>query len=331
LDDNKTIGEIKQEYRKIIRQVKKSSKCYKFNHYIKRINSNEYIITISTEELRIEDFTEKLVRSFLIWLEENRGSDIATRNQRLSALKAFFRYAGVEDIKSILECQKISNISYARQVKGTMNYLSVYEVRQLLRAVDLSARQGRRNLCFLYVLYDTGTRISEVLTLKVHHIYLDPPAKVVLFGKGRKYREVPLMHNTVEHLRVYLESNQLDTPDKLDEILFRNQQGTPLTRAGTAYILKKYADLVGIESPISPHVLRHSKAMHLLEANVNIFYIKDFLGHVDISTTEIYARTSIETQRAILEKHDTFLPATTPSWATDENTLEWLKSLGKKK
>ena len=279
--------------------------------------------------IKMQDFSAEIINDFLLSLESNRKCSVSTRNQRLAALKAFFRYAEVESPGNIMLCQRILQIPYAKQEKPTLNYLTIAEMTRILKAPDTSTPFGRRDLCFLSVLYDTGARVSELLNLKVRDVYLDSPAKVVLLGKGRKYREVPLLKNTVTVLGAYIKEQQLNRPEKFDEVLFRNHQGKPLTRAGAAYILKKYADAAGIESHTSPHILRHTKAMHLLEANVNMFYIKDFLGHVDISTTEVYAKASIETQRLALEKHASILPDTAPSWSQDIDTIEWLKSFSK--
>ena len=163
----------------------------------------------------------------------------------------------------------------------------------------------------------------------LHFLYLSNPAKVILYGKGRKLREVPILPNTALHLQQYLTENKLSLPEKLDRTLFVNRQGNPLTRAGATYILDKYVQMAELDTHVSPHILRHTKAMHLLEAGINIFYIKDLLGHEDISTTEVYAKASIETQRRALEKHSLVMPPATPSWVTNTDTLEWLKALGK--
>jgi len=133
----------------------------------------------------------------------------------------------------------------------------------------------------------------------------------------------------VLHLQQYVAEHGLSAPEKLDRTLLGNRQRNPLARAGAAYILNKYVQMAGLDSRVSPHVLRHTKAMHLLEDEINIFYIKDFLGHEDISTTEVYAKVSIETQRHTLEKQSLVMPPATPSWVTNTYTLEWLKSLGK--
>ena len=284
---------------------------------------------LKAESLGISDFSLDMIQDFLSWLKNERGNSISTRNQRLAAIRAFFRYAEVESPENMLLCQKIIQIPFSKREKPVMNYLSVEEMGEILRQPDQSTAYGRRDLCFLSLLYDTGARVSEILSVRVRDVRLENPAKVILFGKGRKLREVPILSNTAEHLKRYISENHLDMPVKLDRNLFQNHQGRPLTRAGAAYILKKYAAAANVETHVSPHTLRHTKAMHLLEAGVNLFYIKDFLGHEDISTTEVYAKASIETQRAALEKHSIVTAPSTPSWATDADTLEWLKSFGK--
>ena len=210
-----------------------------------------------------------------------------------------------------------------------MNYLSVDEMMKILGQPDLTTSNGRRDMCFLCLMYDTGARVSEIITLKVRDIRLDVPAKVTLFGKGSKMREVPLLENTTEHLREYFMEQRLTSPDKRDCPLFFNRQRKSLTRTGATYILNKYVEASGVETHVSPHVLRHSKAMHLLESGVNIFYIKGVLGHEDIATTEVYAKANVEMKRTALEKHASIIPATTPAYALDGDMIEWLKSFGK--
>lgn len=284
---------------------------------------------MSIERLRIRDFSQGLIREYLVWLEQDRHCGISTRNQRLAALRAFFKYVEVENPEHMLLCQKIINIPYMKQEKTAVQYLSTEEMASILKQPDQFSSIGRRDLCLLSLLYDTGARISEILSLKARDVHLSNPAKVILYGKGRKLREVPLLPNTVLHLQQYVTEHGLSAPERLDRTFFVNRQGNPLTRSGATYILSKYVQMAELDTHVSPHVLRHTKAMHLLEAGINIFYIKDFLGHEDISTTEVYAKASIETQRRALEKHSLVLPPATPSWVTDTDTLEWLKALGK--
>ncbi len=281
------------------------------------------------ERLKIRDFSPGLVHDFLSWLEHDRECGISTRNQRLAALRSFFKYVEVERPEYMLLCQQIVNVPYAKKEQATVNYLTVKEMTDILNQPNQATAVGRRDICFLSLLYDTGARVSEILSLKARSVRLDSPAKVILYGKGRKLREVPLLPNTTLHLNRYMQEQRLTAPENLDRVLFVNRQGNPLTRAGATYILQKYVQMADVSGHVSPHVFRHTKAMHMLESGINIFYIKDFLGHEDIATTEVYAKASIETQRHALEKHSLVMPPATPSWVTNTDTLEWLKSLGK--
>ena len=210
-----------------------------------------------------------------------------------------------------------------------MHYLTVDEMTRILALPDTTTSQGRRDLCFICLMYDTGARVSELIATKVRDVRLENPAKVTLYGKGRKFREVPLLSNTAKNLQQYLTEQKLTTPDKLDYPLFFNRQRKALSRTGATHILKKYALAAELEKCVSPHILRHSKAMHLLESGINIFYIKGLLGHEDIATTEIYAKANIEMQRAALEKHAVVLPQAVAPWVSDADTLDWLKNFGK--
>lgn len=281
--------------------------------------------------MNIADFSAKLITGFLDWLVTERGCGLSTRNQRLAVIHSFFRYAQAESPQFLTVCQNILGVPFSKKPKKLMNYLSTAELVSILTQPDMKNSHGRRDMCFLSLLYDTGARVSEIIALKARDVRLENPAKVTLRGKGQKLREVPLLTNTAEHLYNYLNEQHLTTPDKLDYPLFVNRQRKPLTRTGATYILKKYTDAAGVETHVSPHVLRHSKAMHMLESGINIFYIKGVLGHEDISTTEMYAKANVEMKRSALEKHASIIPiaSATPAWANDADMLEWLKSFGK--
>ena len=157
-------------------------------------------------------------------------------------------------------------------------------------------------MVLLSVLYDTGARVQELVDIKLKHIRLDKPAVVTLHGKGNKTRQVPIMPSTVNLLRSYLASNKGNSgPARGDTPLFVNQRGEVLSRWGVSHIIDKYVRKAQengelcVGFPITPHVFRHSKAMHMLHAGINLFYIRDILGHVDVSTTEIYARADTAT------------------------------------
>lgn len=164
-------------------------------------------------------------------------------------------------------------------------------------------------------------------------VRLEPPAQVRLLGKGRKTRSVPLMQPTVDLLRDHLRENGLHRPEKSEEPVFQNRQGEALTRWGVRYILDKHVraardDRPGFTQPVSPHTFRHTKGMHLVQAGVSLEIIRDFLGHQDAATTQIYARANIEMQRKALEKvADTSAFPDVPSWQQDRALLDWLQAL----
>ena len=202
-------------------------------------------------------------------------------------------------------------------------------MKQLLAIPDVSTKKGRRDQALLSLLYDSGARVQELADLKVGDIRLNTPAQVKLTGKGRKTRSVPLMDKTVLLITNYLKEQKLDAPIYTEHPLFYNSQRKKLTRQGIAYILKRYANMCGIEE-ISPHVLRHTKAMHLTEANINPIFIRDFLGHTDLKVTGIYSKTSIKMKREALEKinkKDQILPeAENKEWTDDIELMDWLKN-----
>jgi len=233
----------------------------------------------------------------------------------------------------LLQCQRILAIPLRRHARSIVGYLSKKYLAQLLAQPDLHTRAGRRDAVMLSVLYDTGARVQELIDLNAGDVRLDPPPQVRLMGKGRKMRAVPLMDPTVELLREHRREHGLDRPEHADKPLFQNRKGGRLSRSGVRYLLQKYVQRVrrdhpGFTQPVSPHTLRHTKGMHLLQSGVPLEIIRDFLGHVDVKTTEIYARANLEMKRKALEKVANVgaLPKI-PSWKQNKTLLEWLQSL----
>lgn len=195
---------------------------------------------------------------------------------------------------------------------------------------DAGTMKGRRDQALLTLLYDSGARVQELADLCVGDLRLDSPSQVKLTGKGRKTRSVPLMDKTVVLMKNYLSEQHLMSPSSFEHPLFFNAQGKKLSRQGIAYILKKYADACGIEK-LSPHGMRHTKAMHLTEADINPIFIRDFLGHTDLKVTEIYSKTSIKMKKAALDKMNSgkeVVPENPiKNWTDDKSLLDWLNGL----
>ena len=293
---------------------------------------------IEVQKLTLECITKDVVIDFLDWIQENRHCSNATRNYRLAALRSFFSYMQYENPERMYEWQKIRSIKVKRHEKQSIKYLSTDGIKLLLEQSDQETRSGRRNLAMLSLMYDSGARVQEIIDLTPSSVRLDNPSIVKLFGKGRKARIVPLQEEQTVFLKKYMQENHLLEPYANQYPLFSNSRREKLTRAGVTYILNTCADLARKINPgiipekISCHSLRHSKAMHLLQAGVNLVYIRDLLGHVSVQTTDVYARADSRQKREAFEKAYVDLNPNvvkTKSWEKDGNLLEWLKSLKK--
>ena len=288
---------------------------------------------IAIERISIDLLTAELIKDFLDWLEHERKCSISTRNQRLASIHSFFRYIQGEAPAGIHHFQKVISISIKKAGKKVIEHLSPDAMKLILEQPEKNSSKGRRDLTLLSVLYDTGARVQELIDIKVVDIVLDSIPVISLTGKGNKTRRVPLMKNVVTLLQRYLSERDLNKQWKNQYPLFINNQHNKLTKEGIAYILDKYAKKASAKSRVvpervSPHVLRHSKAMHLLQAGVNLIYIRDFLGHVDLKTTEIYARTDTESKRKAIEKaYPDIINGQLPAWNKDKELLIWLSEL----
>ena len=244
---------------------------------------------------------------------------VRTQNQRLAALHAFFRYVQSEVPDRLLQCQKILALPLRRHAQSGVGYLSKEQLGQILAHPDLTTHAGRRDAVLLSVLYDTGARVQELIDLNADDVRLTSPAQIRLFGKGRKVRVVPLMDATARILREHMGERGLDRPERSHEPLFQNRLGGRLSRSGIRYVSAEPCrggapEPPGFTQSVSPHSLRHTKGMHLLQSGISLEIIRDFLGHVDVKTTQIYARANLEMKRRALEKvADAPLP-TMPSW-----------------
>ena len=287
---------------------------------------------IPPDKLTLDRIDTAAVTGFLNWLQASRHNSTSTRNQRLAAVASFYRWLQSQDPALLARCQDILAIPAKRQTQPAVHHLTVEQTRRLLAAPDRSTRHGRRDATLLATLYDTAARVQELADLTVRDIRLQPPALIAVTGKGRKTRHVPLTENTAALLDTYLSEHGLNKTGHHDHPLFFNQHRSKLSRGGIAWITRKYqtmtADPTLANADITPHTLRHSKAMHLYEAGIPLPYIRDILGHVDLSTTEIYARASTEAKRRALEAAYTDIVTNDlPEWNQDPGLLNWLANL----
>ena len=288
---------------------------------------------LAIEKLCLRHIDKKLILGFLDWLEKDRHNGVSTRNQRLACIHGFYQYMQLEDPSGLLSCQEILSIPVKKAPAPTINHLTPEALKLILDQPDASKSNGRRDLTLLCVLYDTGARVQELVDLCVEDARLDPPPILTLTGKGRKKRQVPLMSNTKALLKQYMDETFSGHGSMHNHPLFFNRRHEKMTRAGVSYILAKYVSQAREKSPIipdkvTPHVIRHTKAMLMLQAGVSLIYIRDLLAHVDIATTECYARADTEMKRKALENaYPEMVAANLPHWEKDETLLAWLTSL----
>jgi integrase/recombinase XerD len=285
------------------------------------------------EQLRLSDLHRERVLSFLDWLETERGNSPATRNQRLAVIKSFARYTAVERPEFLDQATQILTIKQKKTPATDMGYLTGDEVKALLAEPGAATRRGLRDTVLLSTLYDTAARVQEICDLNTADIRAASPMLVTLHGKGSKTRRVPLMDPTAELMRHYLDRRTRHPGVGADaDPLFQGPQHARLTRWAITKLLARHVQSLRRRDPgyapgltVTPHVIRRTRAMHLLQAKVNLIYIRDLLGHADASTTEIYARADPETKRKAIENaYQSLTPEPLPSWTADQDLLDWL-------
>jgi integrase/recombinase XerD len=283
---------------------------------------------VEPSALRIADVDAPAVLRFLDHLEQQRGNAVRSRNIRLSAIRAFFRLVALRDPDSIGIATRVLAIPLKREDKKLIGYLTRPEMQALLAAPEQSKWSGRRDHALLLTLYNSGARVSEVITLTRAQVCFETSTFVQLIGKGRKERTVPLWHDTARVLKAWFR----ELGDHARGMAFPNARGKPLSRDGVDYLLKQ-AVLRAIPTcpslahkHISPHVLRHTTAMHLLQAGVDIATIALWLGHESIETTHVYLAADLAMKEKALEK----LEPIAGEWQrfhADDSLLAFLASL----
>lgn len=276
-----------------------SSYSMTFSLFIRFIGSE----TIS--KLKLEDLKKKTVIEFLDWLQKDRNNCDSTRNVRLAHFKSFFEYVFTEEPSLIDTCRSMATIPFKNVPKKPPVSLSEEAVKIILNLPGTDTMEGLKHSTLLVVLYDSACRVQEIIDLKVEDIYSGKYCHIRVNGKGNKQRDIPLLEVTSRLLKAYIKKLNLDDND----LLFESRTGGKMTRQGVAYILKKYAlealntnpGLIDKNISLSPHLLRHSKATHLVNSGVHIFNVRDFLGHESIATTQVYLTTNAENTRKALE------------------------------
>lgn len=277
-------------------------------------------LNLNIAKLNFENFSLSNVDLFINWLKINRNSSLTTCNQRLACLKSFSKYLIYELPEMLPELQKIILKQQAKVVKEEIRFLSIEEVKSILNKPNQNTKKGLKELVILSILYDTGVRVNELINLSLNDIRLGEISTIKVLGKGNKYRTIPISDNLKILLSRYIDKFSITTG-----ILFKSNQNKKYTSNGIRYIISKYTK--EIDFKVTPHTFRHSKASHLIEANVPLIYIRDLLGHEHVSTTEIYAKVNLKTKNQVLNSNSNLEYNASNSWNKDEELLEWLSNL----
>ena len=282
---------------------------------------------LNFSKVSFEHITRDSVMKFIQWLRR-RNCGISTCNLRLSALKSTLKYCADEDISHYSVYQEVKKIPLMKAPRIPVKYMSETALKALLAQPDIRTMKGIRNRMIIILLYDTGTRAQELVDIKISDLHLEARNPfIIVTGKGSKTRSIPLMDKTIAHLKNYIRRFHTVSANKNNTPLFYSiRSGIPhmLSTDTLAIMLKNYGERARItctEVPkrVHPHLIRHTRAMHLYQAGMPLSYIAEFLGHVSINTTGIYASASIEMLRKALEKVDPELSNEMPLWKNEEN------------
>jgi site-specific recombinase XerD len=275
----------------------RDSFCLLFNFAKQRLNKEPSVLSI-------EDLDAAFIGSFLNHIENDRGNCARSRNVRLAAIHSFFKYIALQDPIHSALIQRVLAIPTKRFERKLIDFLTKPEIEALLAAPDQSTWGGRRDSTLLSLAIQTGLRVSELIGLTCKDIVLDSGAHVRCQGKGRKDRCTPLRKDLVATLRSWLRerSGQPDDP------LFPNARGGFLSRDGVEYLLAKHVAVAGKKCPsiqkkrVSPHVLRHTAAMELLQHGVDLTVIALWLGHESPETAQVYVQANLKMKEKALAK-----------------------------
>jgi integrase/recombinase XerD len=281
--------------------------------------------------LDLADLDSKRILAFLAHLEQERHNGVSTRNVRLSAIHAFFRFAASRGPEHLDLAQRVLGIPFKRARQRVIDYLEYDEIDLVLKAIDRTTPQGHRDYVLLATMFNTGARVQEIVDLRTRDLQLSKPYQVRLFGKGRKERYCPLWPQTAAILRSFFVLRNLDPAS--ESHVFVNNRGEPITRFGIRYILARRLAKAGEKAPnlrkkrLHPHSVRHSTAVALLKSGVDLSTISHMLGHASPTTTSRYAKVDLEMKRQAIARVTPVSRRSRTPWGRDLSVLDWLESL----
>ena len=261
-----------------------------------------------------KDLTPQLLDEYVLWMQNTMNYSAATQKLRIAAVSSFLKYASRREMKALSSLNAVSGVQTPKIPRISAPYFTIEEITVILHLPPLDRDNGIRDAALLCLMYDSGARAQEMCDIQVGDIKLGKTSTVKLRGKGLKVREVPISEETAKIIKKYLDVMGLQ--GKLSEPLFSSQRSAKMTTASIRYTVQKYISEAKKSSPgmfldrgYSPHSFRHSKAIHLLKAGVPLIYIRNFLGHESVQTTEVYLRMNQESVAEILQKRTVKLPA----------------------
>lgn len=281
-------------------KLEKNASEHTIEAYLNDIRKLQTYCDFQNPKLNLLQLERRNIEDFFAYLIENFNIQESTQARILSGLKTFFNFLVYQNYTSQNAAELIDAPKLSRKLPDT---LSFEEIDKLINSIDVSTEQGTRDRAILEVLYSCGLRITELLNLKLSEIQLDVEI-VKVIGKGNKERIVPIGSDAIKYLRIYLQNyrNKRVVADEFKDFVFLNLKGTPLSRISVFNMIKKQASLIGLRKSISPHTFRHSFATHLVEGGADLRAVQEMLGHVSITTTEIYTHLDNQFLRKTIEQ-----------------------------
>ena len=315
-----------KEYLPKIRNYSNNTRISYKDTIIQLIN---YLEKNGIDHSDINNISYQVINNFLLYLEQERNLSLSSINQRLACIHSLFKYIKKRELSYFDECSQILSIEYKKTPKPIVSYMIIDELKILLSIPNTKNNNQFRHLVLLTLLYETGAIVSTVINIKLKDININE-RYVILHGKGNKTITVPISKDVLNLINSYIERFNIVNGEKY---IFSSKYNEKMSRFGVLHIINTYVKKAKEKHPhyfikkITPHTFRHSKAMHLLEAGVNLVYIRDILGHESVTTTEIYARTNPEIKRKAIEKNSKSIHVKTKyNDVEKDDLLNWLKN-----
>lgn len=281
-------------------QLERSLSDHSVDAYLADLDKLTTFLEQKNDSITPAQVTLQLLQKFVAWINE-LGMTATSQARIISGIRSFYDYCVTENI---VETDPTLLLEAPKTRRKLPDVLSVEEIDSIIAAIDHSTPEGTRNKAIFETMYSCGLRVSEVVTLRISHIYPEP-GFVRVTGKGDKERLIPIGKNTLKYINIYTTTVRSHMPivKGEEDILFLNRRGTRLSRVMIFMALKELAKKAGIQKNISPHTLRHSFATHLVEGGADLRAVQEMLGHESITTTEIYTHLDRDFLRSTLQQY----------------------------